>query len=132
MISRIDPKTISKVVSLRDKAVNLEKSNIDEYEKTADIKHLVFDGEPTYFLVKNITAREQATISEKYVQFDGGTSIIKNQNSMMVDVFDATCKEIEENGEKIKVDSSCFSLETVLEIASYVILRSKFFEVEKK
>lgn len=50
------------VISLSDPAVNREESDLKRYVETLDQKHLKFDGTPTVFYLRPITAREWAKL----------------------------------------------------------------------
>jgi hypothetical protein len=64
-VFRLQPLDEYPVISQEDPAIDLEKSNIEEYKKTLDQKHLVFklNEKPTVFWLKPLTVHQRARIN---------------------------------------------------------------------
>ena len=62
------------IVSEHDDSIDAEKSNIDEYKKTADLAHLVFvaDKQPTRFLCNfELSAKQAASVKNGMIAGKG-------------------------------------------------------------
>lgn len=70
----IDRSETLKVVSTNDPAIDLNKSDVESYNKSHDLKHLSFKAgeEPTYFEMGTITFMKFAEIKDKHISFDLG------------------------------------------------------------
>lgn len=139
MIKRLDRKTVFKFVSLMDSAIDSEKSDVEKYVKTLDLKHIKFkDGEtPTFFLATNILAEQRAEILDKHyviehTQGEKAKTKITNHNSMMIEYFNVSVKNIEEGGQIKPADKEEFTGETKIEVGAYVSRLSSLGEEEKK
>lgn len=149
-VKRLDPNAVLKIVSIKDEAIDLDKSNVEAYLKHRDYKRdLVFkEGmQPTLFLVRNIlTTKNKEIEKDHYIWEPQGvdpktgkplpaTLKIEDQPGLVLKYFEAGCKEIEEfkDGqwvkESITVDS--FSPAIVEEIGSFIYLRSKLGDRQK-
>jgi len=138
-INKIDPKAEHKYVVLADPAIDAEKSNLDEYKKDHDIKHLVFkEGEfPTYFILKNILGADHADLIARYMKVDINTSTMamredSNILKMGYETFDLACKEIEENGKREKINHKNFDGGIIDEVSTVINNRSQLGRQEKK
>lgn len=67
-IKFIDPKAVTKIVSMSDDAIDKENSDLVLYQETYDIKHLKFiEGEkPTYFMIGNIGSTDLVQIQQDH------------------------------------------------------------------
>lgn len=67
-IKFINPKTLTKIVSISDEAIDREKSDMVKYLETYEIEHLKFtEGEvPTYFVIGNLGSTEIIQIQQEH------------------------------------------------------------------
>ena len=149
MLKKIKKNDVIKIVSLEDPSINLEKSNIEKYDETLDIKHLAFnEGEtPTYFLVGNISEGTQAAIQDKHYQIEfpdqkklHGDALkdakpqIKTveQTQMILTYFYAACKQYEEEGKVFDMEEGIFPFRVIQELGAAIMTRTALGDEEKK
>lgn len=142
-LQKIDPSKTIKTVSVLDPAIDKENSDIDKFEKTHNLEYLKFlKGEhPTYFLIKNVSTTEQASIQEAHYEIelpdadekDAKPKIKqKNQSEMMIKYFIAGCDKYEEEGKEFACHPDMFPFAVVQEIGSFVMVRTALGDDEKK
>ena len=143
-VQRIDPKSEFKYVSIYDEAIDKEKSNLEEYQKNFDKKHLVLkeDIYPDYFLLKNLSARDYSNLISKYMKIDIITQQVTQKDDsnileMGYETFNMACKEIEstnEKGESTKerVNADQFPKHIVEEVSKVIMDRANLGAEEKK
>ncbi len=143
MLQKIDPKKVVKTVSAMDGAIDKENSNMENFEKTHDLKYVKFlkDEKPTYFLIKNVATTIQAQLQEDHYEVvlpnpedkDGKPTIKqKNQTEMLIKYFREGCEEYEEDKKKFTCDPDVFPFSIVQEIGSFIMLRTALGDDEKK
>lgn len=144
-IRRLDPNAVKKVVSAMDEAVDIEKSNMQLYAQSLDMKHIVLKPElkPTYFLIKNIDPISELKITEAHqritppgkdkdgVAFKAKVEFI-DQGQMSLKYFEHCVRNVEEDGKILPIEPAQFSLTIIQEIGSYAMLWSKVGENLKK
>lgn len=107
MFARIDTSHTIDVVSVKDPAVDLGKSNVAMYKATLDLeKHLVFveDKEPTIFVLGLISYREKCKIQDSAIKgdlvgpVDGGAATVSslniNVNTMAMEFVRCSLRDI--------------------------------------
>jgi hypothetical protein len=144
-IKRLDPKAITKLVSISDEAIDKVTSDVKAYADTLDVSHLKFkEGElPTYFIIQNVDATLQAELKEKHYKIvpptigaDGkpiGAKVnVVGEGSMMIEYFKAGVKFIEDNGVQEPADITTVPFIVIQEIGSYVMVRTSLGDKLKK
>ena len=135
MIKRIDPKAVTKVVSSTDEAVDLELSDTKAYASSLDLSFIKFkEGmKPTFFLVKNIGARRQAELKNKYYKVvpphnDKEGKLIPakvemlDQTNMLIEYFETCVSQVEEDGKIVDISMDEIDFLAVQEIGGYAML----------
>lgn len=138
-IKKIDPKAEFKYVSLEDSAIDPEKSDLEQYQKDYNIKHLVFkEGEhPDYFILKNLPAVKYTGLISSYMKFDiqsQGMVMREEANllNMAFETFSMGCKELENNGQRQSITHEELPMSVVKEISTVITNRAQMTEEEKK
>lgn len=145
MIKRIDPKAVAKVVSVSDDAIDLEGSNVKAYAESLDLSFLKFkEGiKPTFFLLKNLGARRQAELKNKYYAIkppemgaDGKLTKaqveIKDQTNMLLEYFESCISQVEEDGKVTSITLDEVDFLTVQEVGGYAMLYATIGDKLKK
>lgn len=114
-IRKLDPKATTKLVSLKDEAVDVENSDLKAYAETLDISAIKFkEGQkPTIFIAKNVPASVFAELNDRHYKVDDVTVEEKDlktgktkapriklidQTQMMLSYFTHGISGIEEDG----------------------------------
>lgn len=149
-LKRIDPNEVLKVVSIKDDAIDLEKSDIKAYESDRDYKkHLVFkEGmQPTLLLVKNIGTKKNKELTSGHFEWipqgtnEDGTPKpakvdMKDQEGLVIKYFESAVSEVEDfdngNWVKKKTNPDEWPPFVVAEIGSFVMIRTSLGDDQKK
>lgn len=149
-VSKFNPKSEFKVLSVTDGAIDKENSDLEKFQEDHDMKHIKLkDGEvPTYFILKNVVSSEQADIQEEHFKVElpdldpekmatmskEELSKIRpkikreKQTQMMIKWFNKACGEYEEAGKRYPCNSDMFGLTVVQEIGSVAMMRASLGE----
>jgi len=138
-VNRLDLKSEHKYVSLKDDAIDEEKSKLDEYKKDYDIKHLVYvpNKHPTFFILRNVSAPQYTALLSEHLKYDFNknhmvTKEDSNMFGMSYELFSISCKQIEENGKRESITAEEFSGDVLQEVGAVIMDLSKLGETEKK
>jgi hypothetical protein len=138
-IKKIDINAEHKYVSLADDAIDREKSNLEEYAKDFNIKHLVFDPtkQPTFFILKNLSADQYSKLISTFMRFDFKTGGLVGKEdgdimAMSFSAFEMGCKELEDGGKRSPANFKELPMSVVQEVSNAVMGLAQLNESEKK
>lgn len=142
-----------KIVSTLDDAIDAEKSNLMEYVKEYDVKHLVFNEGmvPDYFVIKNIGSSDLVEIQQDHyiteiAPIKAGASLEdmkKNRvkvtpvktGEMLIKYFLKGCIKIIRPTDELILSKDTLDMipsAVLQEVGSYIMMRSTVTEIKKK
>ncbi|MDZ4810756.1 MAG: hypothetical protein SGI96_21175 [Bacteroidota bacterium] len=144
-IVRINPNARFKLVSSTDSAIDRDKcpkikseasGEQLKYSESLSLEDLVFfeDKKPTYFVCRNLTATEQVALYKNHQQFDvEKRKVVHNDmQTLLLKIFEACCKEVEDDGVKSAIGVDEVPYEVVQELGSSILVRMSLGDTEKK
>jgi hypothetical protein len=149
-IKFVNPQAITRVLSLKDDAIDVTKCDLKQYARDMDATKLALfpDSKPTWFYLKNILQEDMAEINDSHFEIETGLGKkdekgkelaprvhMINQNQMFIKYFRAGCTHVEMDGVKKELTEAVFTtipLDIITEIGSMVMRRSSVEDETKK
>jgi hypothetical protein len=118
----IDKNEILKIVSIDDPAIEIEKSDIEAYKDSHDLKHLSFkkDEQPSMFHLGTISFMTFSEIKDRHISFDlasGGQEIKTNLFGLTADSLRYSLKKAENLPFQLKIERGRLSDKTMDKLA---------------
>jgi len=118
----IDKNEILKIVSIDDPAIEIEKSDIEAYKDSHDLKHLSFkkDEQPSMFHLGTISFMTFSKIKDRHISFDlasGGQEIKTNLFGLTADSLRYSLKKAENLPFQLKIEKGRLSDTTMDKLA---------------
>ncbi len=111
-----------KVVSIDDPAIEIEKSDVEAYKDSHDIKHLNFkkDEQPSFFYIGTISFMKFSEIKDRHISFDlggNGQEIKTNLFGLTADALRYSLKKAENLPFQLKIERGRLSDTTMDKLA---------------
>ena len=118
----IDKNEKLKIVSIDDPAIEIEKSDIEAYKDSHDLKHLSFkkDEQPSVFYLGTISFMTFSKIKDRHISFDlasGGQEIKTNLFGLTADSLRYSLKKAENLPFQLKIERGRLSDTTMDKLA---------------
>jgi len=118
----VDRNEVVEIISADDPAIDLDKSDIEAYKTSQDIKHLSFiEGEqPSVFHIGTISYMKFSEIKDRHIIFDlgsGGQEIKTNLFGLTADALRYALKKADNLPFKLKVERGRLSDTTMDKLA---------------